>query len=356
IESGNIDKIATGHTLDDQAETVLFKLMRGAGTRGLAGIYPRVVGRHSTGRRDTIVVRPLLATLKADIVRHLEGIGQLWREDSTNRDLSHTRNQIRLEILPRLEGVNPSVRHKLSEAGEIARAEEEFWSEEISRLLPRVWRQEARGPVLSCRKFEEFAVATRRRLVRAAARSLGISLEFHQVEAVLAVCRQGGRTVLPGGWLAARQKSMLRFEHGSKAPAAYEYALPVPGKVAVSEAEISIEAMPLVLHQGLRYEREDLLAPEFAGRGLRVRNWRAGERFWPSHRRGARIKELLGERQIAGEEKKCWPVICCGSEVIWLRGFGVRRDFQARGVEGVLIRALPLPMCAPENAESARKP
>ncbi|MBV9624165.1 MAG: tRNA lysidine(34) synthetase TilS, partial [Acidobacteria bacterium] len=197
--------------------------------------------------------------------------------------------------------------------------------------------------------------ATRRRLVLAAARSLGITLEFHQVEAVLAVCRQGGRAALPGGWVAARQRAVVRFEPGSNPPAAYEYALPVPGKVAVAEAEISIEALPLVLQEDQWYERENLLASEFARGTLRVRNWRAGERFWPSHRRAKRIKELLGERQIAGEEKKAWPVISCGTEVVWLRGFGVRRDFQAKGVAGVLIRDLPFPVRSSKNLDAAAK-
>jgi tRNA(Ile)-lysidine synthetase-like protein len=72
-----------------------------------------------------------------------------------------------------------------------------------------------------------------------------------------------------------------------------------------------------------------------------VRNWRPGERFWPAHtKEPKKIKELLQDRHITGEEKQRWPVIACGDEIIWLSGFGVRRDLRANGDEGVLIQEI----------------
>jgi tRNA(Ile)-lysidine synthetase-like protein len=72
-----------------------------------------------------------------------------------------------------------------------------------------------------------------------------------------------------------------------------------------------------------------------------VRNWRAGERFWPAHtKEPKKIKELLQDRHITGEQKQRWPVIAWGDEIIWLSGFGVRRDIQANGGDGVLIREI----------------
>jgi tRNA(Ile)-lysidine synthase len=352
LEPGGLDKIATGHTLDDQAETVVFKLTRGAGTRGLAGIYPRLVIPHSLpARARPVIIRPLLSTPKTAIGVYLSEIGQSWREDSTNRDLSHRRNRIRHEVLPRLEQVNPSVRKTLAEAAEIARAEEEFWSEQVARCLPQVW-QGAPSPVLSSRKLEEFAPAMRRRLVRAAGESLGLNLEFRQVEAVVELCSHAARVVLPDGWVAVGHKSGVKFERGFETHGDYEYELPMPGRVTISEADVVIEAVPLVSDDDQHYGSEHLLDFGFA-RGLRIRNWRPGERFWPSHsKRARRIKELLGERRIVGEEKKRWPVVSCGTEIVWLRGFGVRRDFQAKGGKGVLIRELPLSARVMENPHS----
>ena len=83
----------------------------------------------------------------------------------------------------------------------------------------------------------------------------------------------------------------------------------------------------------------------FAKRGLVVRNWRAGERFWPAHsKEPKKIKELLQDRHITGDEKKRWPVIASGDEIIWVRGLGVRRDFQSNGPTGVAIKEVAMPI------------
>src|SRR5207248_6321052 len=107
LERG-LDRIATAHTLDDQAETLLLKLARGAGTRGLAGIWPKVAASHRSSaisedekHGDPSIVRPLLCTRREDLRVYLAEIGQSWREESSNRDLRHTRNRIRHGILPR---------------------------------------------------------------------------------------------------------------------------------------------------------------------------------------------------------------------------------------------------------------
>jgi tRNA(Ile)-lysidine synthase len=116
------DALVLAHHMDDQAETVLMKLARGAGTRGLAGIYPEVGIPHSafSGQpREKAVVRPLLAIRRERFIDYLTELGQKWREDSSNRDLRHTRNRVRHGILPRLDRhVNPSVREALAEAAE----------------------------------------------------------------------------------------------------------------------------------------------------------------------------------------------------------------------------------------------
>jgi len=124
----------------------------------------------------------------------------------------------------------------------------------------------------------------------------------------------------------------------------YEHKLIIPSKVAVVEAGISIEATPLPLSdEDQRYNPDHLLDTRFAGNGLVVRNWRAGDRFWPSHtKEPKKVKELLQDRHVTGEEKKRWPVIASGDEVVWLKGFGVRRDYRSKEDEGILIEEEPL--------------
>ena len=345
LRDRELNKIATAHTLDDQAETVLLKLVRGAGTRGIAGIYPKLCdpGPLRTPADDCSksIVRPLLATRRPDLEEYLAELPQTWREDSTNHELRHTRNRIRHEILPALEKhVNPRVREVLSEIAEIARAEEEFWSEETKQKLYAFWKPSESGGALHCARMDELALALRRRMVRAAAESIGLNLEFCHVEDVLALSQDGESTSLPDGWPARRLRGEVHFErlrHPTELD--YEYKLCCPGKTTITQARLVIEAVPLRRGEHQRYNPEQLLGARFVGNGLVVRNWRAGDRFWSAHtKEPKKIKELLQDRHITGDEKKRWPVIASGDEVVWLRGFGVRRDCQAKDGEGVLIR------------------
>jgi tRNA(Ile)-lysidine synthase len=345
VADGACDRIATAHTLDDQAETLLLKLARGAGTRGLAGIYPKLVlscqlsaiSKPQTRRPDgSAIVRPLLATRREDLRAYLSEIGQTWREDSSNRDLRHTRNRIRHGILPRFQRhVNPSVHDALADTAEIARGEEEYWAREITRLLPQVWQSK---DSLNYAQLETLPLALRRRLVRAAAESLGSAMEFRHVEEVLGLGPESSAS-LPQGWVATRNGDVIRFHELDEKASDYQYVLLVPGKVAVLESRLNLETVLVNDADG----REDMLEFSFAQRELVVRNWRAGERFWPAHtKEPKKIKELLQDRHITGEEKRGWPVIASGDEVVWMRGFGVRRDFRAKNGRGVLIREFPI--------------
>ena len=154
-ESNKLNEIATGHTLDDQAETVLLKFLRGAGTRGLAGIYPvleclgDVVSgpqgpNHPTEPRGTPkgvplqvrIIRPLLGVTRDEVEQYLTAVEQPWREDESNLDHRFARNRVRHELLPLLQrDYNPNIRQVLSDAAEIARAEEEYWQTLVDREL-----------------------------------------------------------------------------------------------------------------------------------------------------------------------------------------------------------------------------
>ena len=127
-----LDAVATAHTLDDQAETVLAKFLRGAWTEGLAGIVPKLEVPKERS------VRPLLGATRAEVEAYLGELGQDWREDSSNRHLTFTRNRIRHELLPLLEGWNPRLREHLAQMAAIARDEEVWWQAELARLAPQL--------------------------------------------------------------------------------------------------------------------------------------------------------------------------------------------------------------------------
>src|ERR1700689_4831328 len=130
IADGLVDAVATAHTLDDQAETVLHKLLRGAWTEGLSGIHPVLAVEHGS------VLRPFLETSRATIEAWLLEIQQPWREDASNQDMAHTRNRIRRELLPLLRTFNPQIAAQLARLASISADEEAYWQGELSRLLP----------------------------------------------------------------------------------------------------------------------------------------------------------------------------------------------------------------------------
>jgi tRNA(Ile)-lysidine synthase len=345
-----VNRVATAHTLDDQAETVLLKLTRGAGTRGLAGIYPKKAVSHqpsaiSKNQPDLdhdvkTIVRPLLGSRRSQLREYLAEVGQAWREDASNQDLRHTRNRIRQEILPLLEQkVNPAVCETLAESAEIARAEEEYWVKEIDRFLPEIWSANEHGGELKL-SSRSLPLALLRRLLRAAAENLGIALEFRQVEEILGDGSGDGSSVLPGQWTVTQHSHIVTFTRARQTASEYEYELPVPGKVSVAEAEIVLETF-VPDGSDLSHKGDDFVHSHFAQHKWVVRNWRPGERFWPAHtKEPKKIKELLQDRHITGEEKQRWPVIACGDDIIWMKQFGVCQDFQANGGDGVLIREI----------------
>ncbi|MGH9547473.1 MAG: tRNA lysidine(34) synthetase TilS [Terriglobales bacterium] len=345
FEEKKLNRIATGHTLDDQAETVLLRMVRGAGTRGLAGIYPQL----SVNGSQFSVVRPLLKTRRKLLQGYLAEIGQDWREDSSNRDLRHARNRVRHGIVPRLERtLNPAVRETLAETADIARAEEEYWQAEGARVLPQVWQAERR--VIKLAELAALPLALRRRVVRAAAEELGLRLEFRQVEEILGLDPRGPRlVVLSQGWALSVAKDGLQFAPPSAVATAnsdYEHVLTVPGSIGVPEARAWFEATLVPGDATPGYNPDHMLDPALLRRELTVRNWRAGDRYWPAHSRSPKkIKELLQERKVTGMERKLWPVVVSGREIVWVRGFPAPARFRPRdgAQEALMIRELASP-------------
>ena len=316
-----VNRIATAHTRDDQAETVLLRMMRGAGTRGLAGIYPE----RKVGANDTTIVRPLLGISRKELEEYLHEIQQSWREDSSNQDERHARNRVRKNLLPWLEeNLNPSVRDTLAETAEIARAEEEYWQTQISVRL-------ADPHQLNIAELQRLPLALQRRLIRAVAESSNIRLDFHHVEEVLELLLDPaarGPLSLPGGSVS-KAAGKLCFEHEShpsaKVAANFEYALSIPGQITVAEIQSEFHAslIPAASVEGYNpQDLENLMDAQLLAQKLQVRNWREGDRFWPAHTKAPKkIKELLQERKVIGPQRKVWPVIVSGSEIVWMRGF-----------------------------------
>jgi tRNA(Ile)-lysidine synthase len=344
-----LNRIATGHTLDDQAETVLLRIVRGAGTRGLAGIYPQLSCPSSESIQTQLsvpgsqfsVIRPLLATRRRVIEAYLRELGQDWREDSSNRDLRHARNRVRHGILPRLERtLNPAARETLAETADVARAEEDYWQTEVARALPGVWQAEPQ--IVQFDGLRALPLALRRRVVRAAAESLGLKLGFHHVEEILELDHRGPRSaMMPDGWRVSVTNEGLQFDRPTPTENSdYEYKLAVPGTIRVAEIGACFQALLVPGSAATGYNPDQMLEPALLQKDLAVRNWRAGDRYWPAHSKAPKkIKELLQERKVTGSERRLWPVVVSGQEIVWVRGFPAPARLRPRdaGEEALVI-------------------
>ncbi|HET8890501.1 MAG TPA: tRNA lysidine(34) synthetase TilS [Candidatus Angelobacter sp.] len=359
IGQGKADRIATAHTQDDQAETVLMRILRGTGARGLAGIAPAHKTKH--------LVRPLLTTSRIEIESYLEALGQPWRQDASNLDRSHTRNRVRHTLLPLLEReFNPAIRQTLADMAELAQAEDAYWSSELSSLLPRLVHEgkPSRSGRSSSGEFKDMLgldlsalqrlpLALRRMAIYETAKRLGASLEFKHIQQLTMLTeheKPGKKVALPDGLVANRTARELQFSRSAQElPKNYCYALPIPGEVAVLELGFTIRARLITTgkQKASGYNAASLLNPSLLGPELAVRNWRAGDRFFPAHSQSPKkVKELLQPARLGHEltpaQRSAWPVIESAGQIVWMRGFPVARDFATSSGEAVLIEEMQM--------------
>ena len=356
VEGGQVTRMATGHTADDQAETVLARLLRGCGTRGLAGIYPVVEAWPVVGSWPVVdgwLLRPLLEQRRAAVRAWLAARGIAWREDSSNQDRRLTRNRLRAEVVPLLETYNPRLVENLAATAEIAQDEEADWNQRAGELLSQLAtvREEQGKPILqlSLARFVQMNRAQQRRLLWAALARTGPlrRLELVHIETLrrLAVASQSGlRLHLPARQVV-RVFDCLEFRPlGRPAPTPYEYQVQVPGACVI--AAMGKRLLFNLVSRGHReqgYNRgeESLADLESVQNPLTVRNWRPGDAFEsPSGQGRKKLKTLLLERRIPAEQRKLWPVVLSGNQIVWARGFPVAEPFRMRPARqvGILIR------------------
>ena len=359
VQEGRASHIAVAHTADDQAETVLSHVLRGTGPTGLAGIYP-VAGS---------VVRPLLSVRREELRKHLRRLGQDWREDVTNRDVSRLRARIRERLIPLLESdFSPNVVERLARLARLSREEEEFWSALVEdRFLASVTKDEEKF-TLSVRDLlvplelrsvapegETSMRALTERLIRRlyeVLRGSRLGLTARHVEQVihLASESESGRHIeLPGRIIVERAFDKLIFSRESakqpKARAretaaqcdAYHYVVQLAPRgattVSVPELQRRFRLKVIDWPQLERETKRDSIALD-ADRlrpPLILRNWRPGDAYRPRGRRQARkLKQMFLAGRIPSRERGSWPVLESAGRVAWARGMPPAEDFCAR--------------------------
>mgnify|MGYP001195921809 FL=1 len=328
------DRIALGHHRDDQAETVLLRLLRGTGTAGLAGMY-LPAGAY---------VRPLLDFDRADLQAFLNARGIGWREDATNNDLRLTRNRIRHELLPLLQTFNPQIVQRLDDLSRLLADDEAYWEGLLQELLERNLQQESGAFAMPREIFLSAPPALAGRLVRAVlakARGDLRRIELQHVEQVLALAR-GGRPQaelhLPAGWVARRYDRLL-FAAASPAPdlPSSPVWVETPGIFPLPDGRrLSVT----LCEQGLG---EGSAAVEFDARAvhlpLQIRTVSPGDRLHPAGMTGRKkLQDLFVDLKLTREQRAVQPLVLCGDKILWVVGLRRCREFLPQGAEQPVLR------------------
>ena len=342
----NACRVALGHTIDDQAETYLLRLLRGAGAAGFSSIRPRA----------GLVVRPLLAVSRAELRVYLASRQASFREDASNLDRRVPRNRIRHDLIPSLRAYSPRIVEVLAREAEIARADDEWLARSANELSASLVQSIKGGAEVDAAGLTALHPALGRRVARdALVRVSGRAVGFDHIERFRRLAADAlGRVDFPG-CRAERLGGVIRLTaragRGAVPQVApFAYRLEVPGEVSVPEAGVTISAEPAgELGGSLASPWSQPAGKPAAGRAvtvaasgpLAVRNWQPGDRFRPLGLKGHRkkLQDLFVDRKVSRAERARIPLVLDAQDrIIWVVGQGVSDDFRVtRGAASVLI-------------------
>ncbi|MEJ7808880.1 MAG: tRNA lysidine(34) synthetase TilS [Gemmatimonadaceae bacterium] len=301
--------VATAHTMDDQLETVLMRVLRGAGARGLAGLYA-----------GSATVRPLLDTSRAEVVRYAEGASVRWVEDPSNSSRAHLRNRVRLDLLPALQRAAPTLGGDLLRIARRAAA----WRASVDDLVAeRVPFAISQGTLQVARAYLCGYDAREIALIwTSLAARMGIALDRRGTSRLSAFTNDGdpgARIQLSGGYEVILHRGAFHLRHtGAAAPA---------GAARDAQKLVSAAVAGAFRFRTVRGSvpvgRWQAALPDDAP--VEVREWRPGDRMVPAGSSvPRRVKGLLRDAGVDGARRGRWPVVLVAGEIVWVPG--VRRS------------------------------
>jgi len=360
ISRGMADWVATAHTADDQAETVLARVIRGTGLAGLSSVYP-IRGK---------IIRPLIDVRRKDLRTFLAERRQDWREDATNRDMRRLRARVRHRLLPEFEqNFSPSIVQRLCDLASLAQDDEAFWSALVEERYEQLVSRNRKGfwvdvdsllsPIAALSR-ENLAkpnpcrALTQRLVRRLHAQSVDGKgqLSRNHVEQVIRLAAHGssGRKLeLPGSVTVEHEFGRLLFSRPVRTdspdrpgarqkispavhPYHYEVKVPSTGSTAISIPELGRSFHLKVVdwpkaerdtkQEGVVLDAERLLAP------LVLRNWNPGDAYRPCGRRQTRkLARMFIRVRVGLTERALWPVLTSAGRVAWADRMPVAEEF-----------------------------
>lgn len=305
-------RIATAHTRDDHLETIVMRALRGSGARGLSALLA-----------PSDILRPLLDASRADVLAYAEAHGVPWVDDPTNRDRTHLRNRVRLDLLPAMRAESPGFDEAMLRLAGRARALRLDCAELVRHLLVDV----APGRVVARGVTDATWTAPARALLwQTLAEAGGIALDWRGTERLARFScegRPGTRIPLAGGFEAVHRRETIELRRR---------VAPMTGRVALRAEGPTIfgawRFRPLRatnLEEGEVSDARRVWLP--ADASLEVRPWRAGDRMLAAGERPRRVKRFLADARIPAADRAGWPVVVAEGEIVWIPG--VRRGLAA---------------------------
>jgi len=323
-------KIALGHTADDQAESVLMRLLRGSGTRGLAGIPPV---------REGFFIRPLIEVWREEVESFLGDRKVAYLTDPSNFSRNFLRNRVRHELLPLLQQYNPRFRQTLVQMADLFRAEEQFWQQVLEEKFPSLVRNRKKDSLtLDIPSLTGQPLPLRLRSFRHAIEMLLGHLRRVGFAHILAIenlvqsPEPNKDFHLPQGLFVGKAYQALTFSKSKGEILPFEYSVPGPGWVEIPE-----------IGRGMRFEIQALIPKERFENSpsvafldhdtldfpLTIRSFRPGDRFQPLGMDGEKkVKDFFIDCKIPKEQRKRIPLLFKDERLLWVAG--VRIDQRAR--------------------------
>jgi tRNA(Ile)-lysidine synthase len=338
------DCIAVGHTANDQAETLLMWMLRGAGMAGLTGM--------SYVREDRII-RPLLAITRKEVLAYLDHEGLTYRRDSSNEKPLYRRNRIRMELLPVIERLVPAAVRVLQRQADVLREDERYLAEVTGDLARALVSRDSGGVQRIDRQvFIELPVALQRRLVRIIVRTYdgaGRASSLRVVESVRRLLLKGKN----GARLSLKQVRVsvghgsARFspvggdtkdENGSGQGESEILPLPVPSTVYWARTNQQIHVQRMTRRAAEKMDRASsqgrvLFDVDRFSEPLLVRSWQAGDRFFPHGMKGKskKLQDFFTDKKVARYERGKVPLLVAPEGILWVVGMRQDDRFVVRG-------------------------
>jgi len=326
-------KIATAHTLDDQAETVLMRLLRGSGSKGLSGIPPV----------SNSIIRPLIDTSRSEIEEYLRSKGINWVEDSTNESPEFLRNRIRQDLLVELESYNPQIKETLSRTADILRSEDEFITREALKHFDNIFstnKSELTGDLKHYRNIEK---PIRFSLLRLAIERLNNGLKnissIHIVSAddFLLSETPSGEIELPGGAVMAKGYDSFLLTSKSELEREFSYTIQAPGKWSFPEFEVEVS----ILKTDTLDEGDESVAYfdlQTLGFPIEVRSFKPGDRFCPLGMTSSKkLQDYFTDIKLPKFLRSRVPIFTCSGEIMWLGGIRIDNRFKVADKKNELL-------------------